>query len=194
MPTKNGRKVLRAGQSPVRKMNASRQAAAKPQLVRNVKTGEIAQYIPDRLQPSIPKGWVPTNSSRKSPARKSASTAFVKDGSLMVQRRGDEYRILNSSRKVVARGRLNASVGNEDVFLDVQADLADMGYQLEEEEGGDGWVLYDERGSHLGSWDSNDLAQFFEMAANFNGDPADAIITYILDDVAGSQSINDEDF
>lgn len=125
MPNKKGNKVLRSGmnagrQKPMPKMNASRQKSVQPQLVRNIRTGEVAQYIPDKLQPSIPKGWVPTNSSRRGAANASAgrrSNAFVKDGSLIVQRRGNEYRILNSSRKVVAKGRLNS--GRQSMNCDV---------------------------------------------------------------------------
>lgn len=78
-----------------------------PIKVRNLKTGELAIYTPDRLQPTIPAGWVPLNSSRQQ--SRNASRNFRRNSGLVVQTCGNQYRILNSSRQVVARGKLNAS-------------------------------------------------------------------------------------
>lgn len=80
-----------------------------PTKVRNLKTGELAIYTPDRLQPTIPVGWVPLNSGKKQNQPK-----FTINRGLIVQTKGNQYRILNSSRQVIACGRLNADVDDQE--------------------------------------------------------------------------------
>lgn len=92
------------GRKRILRTNAS---VSGPIKVRNLKTGELAIYTPDRLQPTIPAGWVPLNSSRQQ--SRTASHSFRRNSGLVVQTCGNQYRILNSSRQVVARGKLNAS-------------------------------------------------------------------------------------
>lgn len=96
------------GRKRILRTNAS---VSGPIKVRNLKTGELAIYTPDRLQPTIPAGWVPLNSNRQQP--KTASRNFRRNSGLVVQTCGNQYRILNSSRKVVACGKLNASVEDD---------------------------------------------------------------------------------
>ena len=57
----------------LKKLNAGRNLP-KPKLVRNVKTGALAEFVPDSTQPTLPKGWVPVNASRR-PARVNHSIA-----------------------------------------------------------------------------------------------------------------------
>lgn len=48
----------------LKKLNAGRNLP-KPQLVRNVKTGALAEFVPDSTQPTLPAGWTPVNASRR---------------------------------------------------------------------------------------------------------------------------------
>lgn len=83
--------------------------------VRNVVTGAKATWTPDARQPEIPKGWVPINSSRRT---RPAATPKTEGGYRIQTRVRDgktEYRILNSSRQVVAQGVFNTkSDGKKD--------------------------------------------------------------------------------
>lgn len=49
----------------LKRIPRKRTNASRPQLVKNVRTGETAIYTPDARQPRIPAGWVPLNSGRQ---------------------------------------------------------------------------------------------------------------------------------
>lgn len=94
------------GKRRVLRTNAS---ITRPIKVRNLRTGELAVYTPDRLQTTLPAGWVPLNSGRRQ-----NHPTFTTNRSLIVQIKSNQYRILNSSRQVIACGRLNADVEDQE--------------------------------------------------------------------------------